>query len=49
MNATVVLAHGAMRTPWIFGPLRERFTARGVASRAVQLPAAIRTAARREV
>ncbi|MFD5539716.1 alpha/beta fold hydrolase [Streptomyces sp. NPDC127079] len=38
MNPTVVLVHGAMHTPWIFEPLRERLTARGVASRAVQLP-----------
>ncbi|MYT10733.1 MULTISPECIES: alpha/beta hydrolase [Streptomyces] len=38
MNPTVVLVHGAMHTPWIFDPLRERLTARGIASRAVQLP-----------
>lgn len=38
MNPTVVLVHGAMHTPWIFEPLRERLTARGIASRAVQLP-----------
>ncbi|MFM9589344.1 alpha/beta fold hydrolase [Streptomyces scabiei] len=38
MNPTVVLVHGAMHTPWIFDPLRERLAARGVASRAVQLP-----------
>ncbi|WP_371663066.1 alpha/beta fold hydrolase [Streptomyces sp. NBC_00280] len=38
MNATVVLVHGAMHTPWIFGPLRERLSARGIPSRAVQLP-----------
>lgn len=38
MNPTVVLVHGAMHTPWIFDPLRERLTARGIASQAVQLP-----------
>ncbi|MEU0676957.1 alpha/beta hydrolase [Streptomyces sp. NPDC006172] len=38
MNPTVVLVHGAMHTPWIFDPLRERLTSRGIASRAVQLP-----------
>jgi pimeloyl-ACP methyl ester carboxylesterase len=38
MNSTVVLVHGAMHTPWIFDPLRERLTARGITSRAVQLP-----------
>ncbi|MFF4490490.1 alpha/beta fold hydrolase [Streptomyces sp. NPDC001544] len=38
MNPTVVLVHGAMHTPWIFEPLRERLTARGIESRAVQLP-----------
>ncbi|MFJ1806900.1 MULTISPECIES: alpha/beta fold hydrolase [unclassified Streptomyces] len=38
MKTTVVLVHGAMHTPWIFDPLRERLSARGVASRAVQLP-----------
>ncbi|WEH12469.1 alpha/beta hydrolase [Streptomyces sp. VNUA24] len=38
MNPTVVLVHGAMHTPWIFDPLRERLAARGIASRAVQLP-----------
>jgi pimeloyl-ACP methyl ester carboxylesterase len=38
MNPTVMLVHGAMHTPWIFDPLRERLTARGIASRAVQLP-----------
>ncbi|MEU5595005.1 alpha/beta hydrolase [Streptomyces sp. NPDC020298] len=38
MNPTVVLVHGAMHTPWIFGPLRERLAARGIESRAVQLP-----------
>ncbi|MFF3849784.1 alpha/beta fold hydrolase [Streptomyces sp. NPDC002328] len=38
MNPTVVLVHGAMHTPWIFDPLRERLTARGIASYAVQLP-----------
>lgn len=38
MNPTVVLIHGAMHTPWIFSPLRERLTARNIASRAVQLP-----------
>jgi len=38
MNPIVVLVHGAMHTPWIFGPLRQRLTARGVASRTVQLP-----------
>ncbi|MBV1939140.1 alpha/beta hydrolase [Streptomyces sp. BV286] len=38
MNPTVVLVHGAMHTPWIFNPLRGRLTARGIASRAVQLP-----------
>ncbi|MFJ4536791.1 alpha/beta fold hydrolase [Streptomyces tibetensis] len=38
MNPTVVLVHGAMHTPWIFDPLRERLTARGIASLAVQLP-----------
>lgn len=38
MNPTVVLVHGAMHTPWIFNPLRERLVARGIASRAVQLP-----------
>ncbi|MGW2835677.1 alpha/beta fold hydrolase [Streptomyces sp. NPDC001286] len=38
MKPTVVLVHGAMRTPWIFEPLRERLTARGTESRAVQLP-----------
>lgn len=37
MNSTVVLVHGAMHTPWIFDPVRERLTARGIASRAVQL------------
>ncbi|KND41768.1 alpha/beta hydrolase [Streptomyces stelliscabiei] len=37
-NPTVVLVHGAMHTPWIFEPLRERLTARGIASSAVQLP-----------
>ncbi|WP_328930840.1 MULTISPECIES: alpha/beta hydrolase [unclassified Streptomyces] len=38
MNPTVVLVHGAMHTPWIFEPLRERLSTRGIASRAVQLP-----------
>ncbi|MGW3098832.1 alpha/beta fold hydrolase [Streptomyces sp. NPDC001102] len=38
MNPTVVLVHGAMHTPWIFEPLRERLSARGIASQAVQLP-----------
>ncbi|MEU0176534.1 alpha/beta hydrolase [Streptomyces massasporeus] len=38
MNPTVVLVHGAMHTPWIFEPLRERLSARGIASRAIQLP-----------
>ncbi|KFF98683.1 hypothetical protein IQ62_23205 [Streptomyces scabiei] len=38
MNPTVVLVHGAMHTPWIFAPLRERLTVRGIASHAVQLP-----------
>ncbi|MEU1803656.1 alpha/beta hydrolase [Streptomyces sp. NPDC019937] len=38
MTPTVVFVHGAMHTPWIFDPLRERLTARGIASRAVQLP-----------
>ncbi|MEE1836113.1 alpha/beta hydrolase [Streptomyces sp. SP17KL33] len=38
MNPTVVLVHGAMHTPWIFDPLREGLSARGIASRAVQLP-----------
>ncbi|MER5375807.1 alpha/beta hydrolase [Streptomyces sp. NPDC002553] len=38
MNPTVVLVHGAMHTPWIFDPLRERLTARGIPSRAVRLP-----------
>ncbi|MEU1105027.1 alpha/beta hydrolase [Streptomyces tibetensis] len=38
MNPTVVLVHGAMHTPWIFDPLRERLTARGIESLAVQLP-----------
>jgi len=38
MNPTVVLVHGAMHTPWIFSLLRERLTARNIASRAVQLP-----------
>ncbi|MFE0523254.1 alpha/beta fold hydrolase [Streptomyces sp. NPDC058954] len=37
MKPTVVLVHGAMHTPWIFEPLRERLTARGIESRAVQL------------
>lgn len=35
---TVLLVHGAMHTPWIFGPLRAQLTARGLDSRAVQLP-----------
>ncbi|MFC9132049.1 alpha/beta fold hydrolase [Streptomyces sp. NPDC057099] len=38
MNPTVVLVHGAMHTPWIFAPLRERLGARGIASLAVHLP-----------
>ncbi|WP_327722252.1 alpha/beta hydrolase [Streptomyces sp. NBC_00490] len=38
MNPTVVLVHGAMHTPWIFTPLSEQLTARGIASQAVQLP-----------
>ncbi|MFC9685524.1 esterase/lipase family protein, partial [Streptomyces sp. NPDC056948] len=38
MNPTVVLVHGAMHTPWIFDPLRERLDARGIASHTVQLP-----------
>ncbi|MEV7068985.1 alpha/beta hydrolase [Streptomyces collinus] len=38
MNAGVVLVHGAMHTPWIFDPLRDRLSARGIASQAVQLP-----------
>ncbi|MFF4629186.1 alpha/beta hydrolase [Streptomyces griseorubiginosus] len=38
MNPTVVLVHGAMHTPWIFDPLRERLAAHGVDSLAVQLP-----------
>ncbi|MEU9393257.1 alpha/beta hydrolase [Streptomyces sp. NPDC048324] len=38
MNPTVVLVHGAMHTPWIFEPLRERLSARGITSQAVQLP-----------
>lgn len=38
MNVTVLLVHGAMETPWIWEPVRERLTARGIASTAVQLP-----------
>lgn len=38
MTPTVVLVHGAMHTPWVFDPVRERLTARGVSSSAVQLP-----------
>ncbi|MEU1317177.1 alpha/beta hydrolase [Streptomyces tibetensis] len=38
MNPTVVLVHGAMHTPWIVDPLRERLTALGIESLAVQLP-----------
>jgi len=38
VNPTVLLVHGAMHTPWIFGPLREQLTAVGVGSAAVQLP-----------
>ncbi|WP_086661533.1 alpha/beta fold hydrolase [Lentzea kentuckyensis] len=38
MSPTVLLVHGAMHTPWIFEPLRERLTALGIASAAVQLP-----------
>ncbi|WP_329265004.1 alpha/beta hydrolase [Streptomyces sp. NBC_01478] len=38
MKPTVVLVHGAMHTPWVFGPLSDRLTARGVDSRAVPLP-----------
>ncbi|MFJ9736933.1 alpha/beta hydrolase [Streptomyces sp. NPDC101166] len=45
MNPTVVLVHGAMHTPWIFDPLRERLTARGIVSRAVRLPSSDRDSA----
>lgn len=38
MRPTVVLVHGAMHTPWIFGPLRERLAADRIRSEAVQLP-----------
>ncbi|GAA2294569.1 alpha/beta hydrolase [Streptomyces hawaiiensis] len=38
MKPTAVLVHGAMHTPWIFDPLRERLTARGIDSVVVQLP-----------
>jgi len=38
MAPTVLLVHGAMHTPWIFEPLRERLAARAVTSTAVQLP-----------
>jgi pimeloyl-ACP methyl ester carboxylesterase len=38
MNTTVVLVHGAMHTPWIWKLVRERLTAQGIVSVAVQLP-----------
>jgi pimeloyl-ACP methyl ester carboxylesterase len=38
MPATVILVHGAMHTPWVFGPLQDELTARGVVSHAIQLP-----------
>ncbi|MFD7242337.1 alpha/beta fold hydrolase [Streptomyces massasporeus] len=38
MNPTVVLVHGAMHTPWIFDPLREKLSALGITSQAMQLP-----------
>jgi len=38
MSATVILVHGAMHTPWIFGPVQNRLTEAAIASVAVQLP-----------
>lgn len=38
MTPAVLLVHGAMHTPCVFQPLRERLTARGITSHAVQLP-----------
>lgn len=33
MNPTVVLVHGAMHTPWIVGPSRERARRRWISCR----------------
>src|SRR5579883_34851 len=38
MNTAFILVHGAMHSPWIWELVRDRLTARGIASVAVQLP-----------